>query len=101
MLRTTFAVENGELFQCVATSAACQLQQMKREAIPADARKASAERCLDEETSRPFDLAAGPPFRAALVRLQPTEQVLLLVLHHIISDGCLRSNFYRELSAAY
>ena len=101
ILRTTFAMENGELFQCVATSSAFQLQQINLEAIPADTRKASAERCLDEETSRPFDLAAGPPFRAALVRLQPTEQVLLLVLHHIISDGCSRSNFYRELSAAY
>ncbi|PYL70307.1 MAG: non-ribosomal peptide synthetase, partial [Verrucomicrobia bacterium] len=94
-------MENGELFQCVATSSAFQLQQINLEAISADTRKASAERCLDEETCRPFDLAAGPPFRAALVRLQPTEQVLLLVLHHIISDGCSRSNFYRELSAAY
>jgi amino acid adenylation domain-containing protein len=101
MLRTTFAMENGELFQRVAASSAFQLQQINLEAIPADTRKASAERCLAEETCRPFDLAAGPPFRAVLVRLQPTEHVLLLVLHHIISDGWSRSIFYRELSAAY
>src|SRR3989454_8674380 len=101
MLRTTFAMEDGELFQRVAASSTFQLQQTNLEAIPADTRKASAERCLAEETCRPFDLAAGPPFRAVLIRLQPTEHVLLLVLHHIISDGWSRSNFYRELSAAY
>ena len=101
MLRTTFAMENGELFQCVAASSAFQLQQINLEAIPADTRKASAERFLAEETCRPFDLAAGPPFRAVLIRLQPTEHVLLLVLHHIIADGWSRSNFYRDLSAAY
>jgi amino acid adenylation domain-containing protein len=101
MLRTTFAMENGELFQRVAASSAFQLQPINLEGIPADMRKTAAERCLAEESCRPFDLAAGPPFRAVLVRLQPTEHVLLLVLHHIISDGWSRSNFYRELSAAY
>src|SRR5205823_6283518 len=101
MLRTTFAMEDGELFQRVAASSTFQLQQTNLEAIPADTRKASAERCLAEETCRPFDLAAGPPFRAVLIRLQPTEHVLMLVLHHIISDGWSRSNFYRELSTAY
>ena len=101
MLRTTFAMENGELFQRVAASSAFRLQQINLEEIPADTRKAAAERSLDEESGRPFDLADGPPFRAVLVRLQSTEHVLLLVLHHIISDGWSRSNFYRELSAAY
>src|SRR5205809_3097967 len=101
MLRTTFAMENERLFQRVAASPAFQLRQINLEAIPADIRKASAERCLAEETCRPFDLAAWPPFRAVLIRLQPTEHVLLLVLHHIISDGWSRSHFYRELSAAY
>jgi amino acid adenylation domain-containing protein len=101
MLRTTFVMENGELFQRVAAASAFRLQQINLEEVPGDIRKASAERNLAEETCRPFDLAAGPPFRAVLVRLQPTEHVLLLVLHHIISDGWSRSNFYRELSAAY
>ena len=101
MLRTTFAMENDGLFQRVAAASAFQLQQVSLEGTPADARKAAAERCLDTEACRPFDLTAGPPFRTVLVRLQPTEHVLLLVLHHIISDGWSRSIFYRELSAAY
>ena len=101
MLRTTFAMENGELFQRVATASAFRLRQINLEKIPVSARAAAAERCLDEETCRTFDLGAEPAFRAVLVRLQPDENILLLVLHHIISDDWSRANFYRELSAAY
>lgn len=101
MLRTTFAMEDGKLLQRVAGSTDFQLQSIRLEETPADIRKAAAERCLDEETCRPFDLAAGPPFRAVLLRLQPDEHMLLLVLHHILSDGWSRSNFYRELSTEY
>jgi hypothetical protein len=100
-LRTTFAMEKDQLAQRVAESAGFHLQQLKLGAVPADSCKAEAERCLTEEACRPFDLAAAPPFRAVLVRLQPAEHVLLLVMHHIICDGWSRSNFYRELSAAY
>ena len=101
MLRTSFAMEKGELYQRVAASCDFQLQQISLEGIPADTRGASAELSLTEETCRPFDLAAGSPFRALLVRLQPGEHVLLLVWHHILGDGWSRSNFYRDLSEAY
>jgi amino acid adenylation domain-containing protein len=101
MLRTTFSMENGTLFQGVASHSAFQLQQLNLETTPADVRRAGAERCIEEAACLPFDLTSGPPFRAVLVRLQPTEHVLLLVLHHIIADGWSRSNFYCELSAAY
>ncbi len=101
ILRTTFAFENDELLQRVAALSAFQLQSINLERIPADTRKTSAEQRLAEEACRLFGLAAGPPFRAVLVRLQPTEHVLLVVFHHIISDGWSRSNFYRDLAAAY
>ena len=101
VLRTILAIENGELCQFVAPGSAFRLQVTNLDHIPAEARPAAAERCLDAEACRLFDLTADPPFRAMVVCLQPTEHVLLLVLHHIISDGWSRSNFYRELSAAY
>ncbi|HEY5314610.1 MAG TPA: condensation domain-containing protein, partial [Pirellulales bacterium] len=101
ILRTTFAMENGELVQRIAAVSAFQLQPINLEKIAVADRRESAECRLAEETCRPFDLAAELPFRAALVRLQSNEHVLLLVLHHIISDGWSRANFYRELAAAY
>ena len=36
-----------------------------------------------------------------LIRLQPDEHILIVVVHHIIFDGWSRSNFYRELSDNY
>ena len=40
-----------------------------------------------DEAARPFDLAAGPLFRARLLRLGADEHVLLLTMHHVVSDG--------------
>ncbi|MET9300540.1 amino acid adenylation domain-containing protein [Micromonospora aurantiaca] len=48
----------------------------------------------------PFDLAAGPLWRATLVRL-PGHDVLLLVLHHLVADGWSLGVVARELAESY
>jgi acyl carrier protein len=58
-------------------------------------------RLMAEEVDRPFDLAAGPPFRAAAYRLGPDEVVLLWVVHHIAFDGWSMGVLLRELGVAY
>jgi amino acid adenylation domain-containing protein len=50
---------------------------------------------------RPFDLYQGPLFRATLLRLNPEEHVLVVVLHHSISDGWSMQVFFRELATIY
>ncbi|HEX8903809.1 MAG TPA: condensation domain-containing protein, partial [Longimicrobiaceae bacterium] len=64
-------------------------------------REAALRRRVDEEAGRTFDLSAGPLFRAALLRLGAEEHVLLLSMHHIVSDGWSLEVFFRELSALY
>ncbi|HEU4753720.1 MAG TPA: condensation domain-containing protein, partial [Armatimonadota bacterium] len=64
-------------------------------------REAAVSRRAGEEAVRPFDLAAGPLFRAALLRLRAQEHVLLLTMHHIVSDGWSTGVLFRELSALY
>jgi len=54
-----------------------------------------------EEASRGFDLARGPLFRAQLYRLAPDTHVLLLAMHHIISDGWSLGILNRELCELY
>lgn len=100
ILHTTFAEEGGGLTQRVAPAGAFQINHLSLETVPAAARTATAERLINEEASRPFQLADGPPFRVVLIRLHPAEHVLLVVMHHIISDGWSRANFYRDLSTA-
>ena len=58
-------------------------------------------RLAREEARRPFDLARGPLFRASLLRLGDEDHVLLLNVHHIVSDGWSRGVLIREVAALY
>jgi amino acid adenylation domain-containing protein len=59
------------------------------------------QRLSSEEAQRPFDLARGPLLRASLLKLAPQEHVLLLTVHHIVSDGWSLGVLNRELGALY
>jgi amino acid adenylation domain-containing protein len=98
-LRTVFAEADGAPVQVVAPFGgfALPVEDLSGEAD----REAAARRRAGEEARRPFDLAAGPLFRAALLRLGGEEHVLLLTVHHIVSDGWSMGVLYRELSALY
>ena len=54
-----------------------------------------------EEARRPFDLAAPPLFRAVLVRMEPERHVLLLTMHHLVSDGRSVEILLAELMRVY
>ncbi|WP_059954613.1 non-ribosomal peptide synthetase [Burkholderia ubonensis] len=56
---------------------------------------------ISSEVSRPFDLAAGQLLRAALYKLRGEESVLVLTVHHIVSDGWSQSVLLGELAAEY
>ncbi len=56
---------------------------------------------LDAEAGTPFDLSEGPLWRAKLVRLGPTEHVLMITVHHIVFDGWSWHLLYREISRCY
>ena len=49
----------------------------------------------------PFNLARGPLFRAVLARLDPSEHVLILTMHHIVSDGWSNTVLFAELATLY
>ncbi|HYH80409.1 MAG TPA: amino acid adenylation domain-containing protein, partial [Longimicrobium sp.] len=65
------------------------------------AREVEARRRATGEATLPFDLSAGPLFRAVLLRLGAEDHVLLLSMHHIVSDGWSMGVLDRELSALY
>ncbi|HEU0052591.1 MAG TPA: condensation domain-containing protein, partial [Longimicrobium sp.] len=100
-LRTTFREAAGGPVQVVAPFAGFTLPVEELSGLDDDAREAEVERRAAAEAARPFDLAAGPLFRAALLRLGAGEHVLLLSMHHIVSDGWSLGVLVRELSALY
>lgn len=64
-------------------------------------REEEAQRILRHEARRPFDLSQGPLIRAILLRMQAQEHVVLVTMHHIVTDGWSIGIFHRELSALY
>ncbi len=100
-LRTTFRAEQGQPFQVINPPAPLPLTRVDLSSLPAAEREARALQLAEEEARRPFDLSTGPLLRITLLRLSNTEHVLVLVMHHIISDGWSMSVLVRELSALY
>lgn len=56
---------------------------------------------VKETTGAPYDLEEGPLFRVELLRLAPEEHVLVLGMHHIVSDGWSRGILYDEIARLY
>ncbi|MBZ4377531.1 non-ribosomal peptide synthetase, partial [Corallococcus sp. AS-1-6] len=100
-LRTVFAPGEDGPLQQVLSASPLPLTTLSVEALPQEAREAEALRLARQEAQRPFDLAKGPLVRALLVRLGPDDAVLLLVLHHIVTDGWSMGVLVRELGALY
>jgi amino acid adenylation domain-containing protein len=101
ILRTTFELLDEEPAQVVSAPKHFTLPLLDLSALTAGEREDHARRLASEEASRPFDLARAPPLRLKLIRLCETEHVLLLTMHHIVSDGWSIGVLTRELSLLY
>ncbi|MFP2934812.1 condensation domain-containing protein, partial [Pyxidicoccus sp. 3LG] len=86
-LRTSFTMRNDEPVQVIHPASGFSLPLVDLGTLSADEREARARLLVNEESSRPFNLATGPLLRATLLRLDTSEHVLLVTLHHIVSDG--------------
>jgi amino acid adenylation domain-containing protein len=100
-LRTVFMEADESPVQVIAPFAGFALPVEDLSGLGEADREAAVGRRAGEEASRPFDLSAGPLFRAALLRLGDEDHVLLLSMHHIVSDGWSMGVLLRELSALY
>ncbi|WP_244221665.1 non-ribosomal peptide synthetase [Corallococcus exercitus] len=101
-LRTTFREYEGAPEQVIHAPGPLPLRQVDLTGIPdLEQRRAEASRLATEEARTPFDLEQGPLLRALLLKLSPTEHVLVLNLHHIISDGWSTGVLVREMGTLY
>ncbi|MFL5540624.1 MAG: amino acid adenylation domain-containing protein, partial [Longimicrobiaceae bacterium] len=100
-LRTTFPEADGAPVQVVAPFAGFALPVEDLSTPPDAEREAQVRRLASEDAARPFDLSAGPLCRAGLLRLGEAEHVLLLCMHHVVSDGWSLGVLFRERSALY
>jgi amino acid adenylation domain-containing protein len=101
VLRTTFMTDDDRPVQMISPAGDFTLLKIDISDMREEQRKMKVLELANEEASKPFDLTAGPLLRATLLRLGRQEHVLLLTVHHIVSDGWSMGIIYRELSALY
>ncbi|MFB4285730.1 amino acid adenylation domain-containing protein [Nonomuraea sp. MTCD27] len=102
VLRTRYPLVDDEPVQHIDPPAPADLPVVDLNTLDDPGERALRLRQVVESASwRPFDLAEGPVFRAALIRLAASEHVLVLVVHHIAADGWSLKLINDELGELY
>ncbi len=101
VLRTTFQTTKAEAVQVIAASLRVPLPVIDLQHVPEQTRLEAAMRLSEAEANRPFELQYGPLVRTSVIRLQPEEHVLLVSLHHIVSDAWSARILVHEMSLLY
>ena len=101
VLRTGFVALEGELFQGVVEDVDIDLTMRDLSSLPTSERKIEMFKIASEEACKTFDLEHPPLLRLTLLRLGPEEHMLVLVMHHIITDGWSMSILFTEIAQSY
>lgn len=100
-LRTTFVLVDRELVQKISSATVTHFNLIEHDLRGNSEMQAEVHRLAALETSSTFALEAGPLVRGRLIRVAEDEHVLLITMHHIVSDGWSIGIFTRELIALY
>ena len=101
ILRTTFSMIDGDPVQVVKDMVELPFFYVDLRAIGAQTRESEATALLEREARTRFDLTAGPLIRFSVLQLQDQEHLLIVAMHHILTDDWSIRIFFRELSAVY
>ncbi|WP_414449351.1 amino acid adenylation domain-containing protein [Burkholderia sp. 22PA0099] len=101
ILRTRIVGTHGRPQQAIAEAQAVDLPLHDLTPLPAAQRKPRADALVAELAAAPFDLATDLPLRAHLIRLADDAHVLLVTMHHVVSDGWSIGVMMQEFAALY
>jgi amino acid adenylation domain-containing protein len=100
-LRTRFTLHDDQPVQIIQQAKSRLLAQVDLEAVPRDQRETFLAKRIEVMRSGSFDLERGPLLRGELIRVASDDHVLVLVMHHIVTDGWSLGVLLRELSVLY
>ncbi|ALG14846.1 non-ribosomal peptide synthetase [Kibdelosporangium phytohabitans] len=100
-LRTTFAVHDNAPVQVIGPPRDVPVEVTSLRTLPPEEALAEARTLAKAEAAEPFDLERGPLMRVRLIELGHDDHVLLLTMHHIITDSWSLGVLFRELRAFY
>ncbi|KAB8321067.1 non-ribosomal peptide synthetase [Tolypothrix campylonemoides VB511288] len=101
VLRTNFIQVDGQPMQVIADSVTITLALVDLQHLEPIQRESTCRQLILKEAAQPFDLATDALVRASLFKLTETEHVLLLMMHHIVSDWWSMGVLVNELAAIY
>ena len=101
ILRTTFAVVEGQLSQIIASELTVSIPKIDLQNLPLTQQETPTKQRAIAESQLPFNLTKGPLLRVQLLQLGAAEYVLLLNFHHIVADGWSIAVLIRELTSLY
>src|SRR5205807_342679 len=101
VLRTHFVSEQGRAMQRIESSIGTVLEQTDLSGRRGEEWEAEVIRRTEDERRKGFDLGRSPLVRGQLLRFSEEEYVLLLSMHHIVSDGWSAGILVRELTTLY
>ena len=101
VLRTTFINIAGQPLQVIGPATHVPVAVVDLRELSPREQETQVYTLAQAEVQRSFDLTQGPLMRITLVQLTDEEHVLLLALHHIVSDAWSHAIFWRELAVLY
>ncbi len=101
ILRTTFGDSHGKPFQRIAAESRVDCRYRDLGSLSPKRRDAEKDSWVRSITAEPFDLTAGPLHRVGLIRLEEQRYLLLVAMHHIVTDGWSLGIFFRDLAQSY
>ena len=101
VLRTVFRTDGEQPAQVVLGEQTLALEKVDLSGLPADERETRLAAQVANATGQPFDLRQGPLLRAHLFRLADDEHVLVVCMHHIVSDGWSMDVMIQEFVQCY
>jgi amino acid adenylation domain-containing protein len=101
LLRTIFALQDGEPLQHVASFRPSKLRRMDFRSLAELERSDAAREEAIREARQPIDLVTGPPWRVKLLRCSEREHIFVVIMHHMVFDGWSLAVLVRELLAGY
>ncbi|WP_295615448.1 non-ribosomal peptide synthetase [Chamaesiphon sp. GL140_3_metabinner_50] len=100
-LRTKIVMESGQPVQLIHPTLTIPLPVIDLQQLPPAERESRAKQLTLEATQHPFNLSAEPLLRVKLLRLEQTQSILLLTLHHIVADGWSIGVLMNEIASLY
>jgi acyl carrier protein len=101
VLRTTFAEIDGMPTQVIAAAQELRIAVTDLAWLDGQEQETEVRRLISEEVAVSFSLTDGPLIRARILQIGTEEHVLILTMHHIITDAWSMAVFIKDMGALY